>query len=146
DPVLAQEDDGLAAWCLRLGPNMRTHTPDPAHGGGQYLLVAGSTLLHNGAILSRLSCLYVSADAGPFELQSGTDGLEALLLQFPVAEASQTHPGTMSRTRGRGHGGAGTGKTAVPRPSGGRGKPAMAHPEHLALVQQGATAIAAWRA
>jgi len=38
DLVLAQEDDGLAAWCLRLGPNMRTHAPDPAHGGGQCIV------------------------------------------------------------------------------------------------------------
>ena len=88
DSVLAQEDDGLAAWFLRMGPNMRTHAPDPAHGGGQYLLVASGTLLHDGTRLPRLSCLYVSADTGPFVLQSGADGLETLILQFPVAEAS----------------------------------------------------------
>src|SRR5262249_17351353 len=35
-PVLDQEDDGLAAWCLRLGPSMRTHAPDPAQSGGPY--------------------------------------------------------------------------------------------------------------
>ena len=44
-------------------------------------------------MLPRLSCLYVSADTGPFVLQSGTEGLEALLLQFPVAEASAVQPG-----------------------------------------------------
>jgi hypothetical protein len=98
DLVLTQEDDGLAAWCLRLGPTMRTHAPDPADGGGQYLLVVGGTLWHDGAMLPRLSCLYVSADTGPFVLQSGTEGLEALLLQFPVAEASAVQPGGMSRT------------------------------------------------
>ena len=42
-------------------------------------------------MLPRLSCLYISADAGPFVLQSGAEGLEALLLQFPVAEASERH-------------------------------------------------------
>jgi uncharacterized protein YjbI with pentapeptide repeats len=145
DVVLAQEDDGLAAWCLRLGPHMRAHAPDPAHGGRQYLLVAGGTLRHDGAMLPRLSCLYVSADAGPFVLQSGAEGLEVLLLQFPVAEASQIRPGAISRTRGRAHIGAGPGDAAGPRPSGGREKPALAHPEHVALVQQGAAAIIAWR-
>jgi len=64
-------------------------------------------------------------------LQSGAEGLEILVLQFPVAEASAIQPGTTSRMRGRAHGGG--------------GKPAMAHPEHVALVQQGAAAIAAWR-
>src|SRR5712691_10501021 len=116
DLVLAQEDDGLAAWCLRLGPNMRTHAPDPAQGGGQYLLVAGGTLRHDGAMLPRLSCLYVSTDTGPFVLQSGAEGLEILLLQFPATEASAAQPGTMSRTRGRAHDGAGTGSAGVPRP------------------------------
>jgi len=145
DLILAQEDDGLAAWFLRLGRNMRTAAPAPAQGGGQYLLVAGGTLRHDGMLLPRLSCLYVSADTEPFVLQSDAEGLEILLLQFPVAEASAVQPGTMSRTRGRGHGGAEIGNAAGPRPSGSRGKPARAHPEHVALVQQGATAIAAWR-
>jgi uncharacterized protein YjbI with pentapeptide repeats len=145
DLVLAQEDDGLAAWVLRLGPDMRTHAPDPAHGGGQYLLVAGGTLRHDGAILPRLSCLYVSPDTGPFVLQSGAEGLETLLLQFPVAEAYSARPGTMSRTRRRTHDGTGTGNAGGHGPSGDHGTPTTAHPEHVALVQQGAPAIAAWR-
>src|SRR5262249_43118179 len=117
-PVLDQEDDGLAAWFLRLGPDMRTPAPDPAQGGGQYLLVAGGTLLQDGAMLPRLSCLYVSADTGPFVLHSGVEGLEILVLQLPVAEASAVQPGTVSRTRGRAHGAAGTADAAGPRPSG----------------------------
>src|SRR5262245_31324503 len=145
DSVLAQEEDGLAAWFLRLGPNMCTHAPDPAHGGGQYFLVAGGTLWHDGTRLPRLSCLYVSADTGPFLLQSGAEGLEILLLQFPVAEASQTQLGATSRTRRPAHGGSETDNMGAPRPSGSRGKPTIACPEHVALVQQGATAIAAWR-
>ena len=145
DLVLAQEDDGLAAWLLRLGPNMHMYAPDPAHGGGQFCLVAGGTLLHDGARLPRLSCLYVSADTGRFVLHSGAEGLEILLLQFPIAEASATRPETMPRTQSRAHGGTETGHAGGSRTSGGRGKPTAAHPEHVALVQQGATAIAAWR-
>jgi uncharacterized protein YjbI with pentapeptide repeats len=145
DTVLAQEDDGLAAWCLRLGPNMRTLAPDPAHGGGQYLLVVGGALRHDGALLPQLSCLYISADTGPFVLQSGAQGLETLLLQFPVAEASAAQSELRPRTRRQTYSNAGTGSTDSPGPSGGRGKPAVADPEHVALVQQGAGAIAAWR-
>src|SRR5262245_31089507 len=145
EPILAQEEDGLAAWVLRLGPSMRTHAPDPSQGGGQYLLVAGGTLLHDGSVWPRLSCLYVYADTDPFMLQSGAEGLEILLLQFPVAEASSDQPGTVSRTHRVAHGGTGTDNIGAPRPSGSRGKPVLAHPEHVALVQQGATALAAWR-
>jgi uncharacterized protein YjbI with pentapeptide repeats len=146
DLVIPQEDDGLAAWYLRLGPNMRIQAPDPAHGGGQYLLVAGGTLWHDGTMLPSLSCLYVSADAGPFVLQSGAGGLETLLLQLPIAEAAAAQPRAMSQTRRRPHDGTGTGSAAGHRLSGGRGKPVKAYPEHVALVQQEATAIAAWRA
>jgi uncharacterized protein YjbI with pentapeptide repeats len=145
DPVLVQEEDGLAAWFLRLGPSMHTHAPDPAHGGGQYLLVAAGTLWHDGAMLPKLSCLYVSSDTGSFVLQSGAEGLEILLLQFPAAEASAAQPRARSRTRGRAHGGAVAGSATGSRLSGSHAKPAMAHPEHVALVQQGAAAVAAWR-
>ena len=89
EAVLEPEDDGLAAWCLRLGPHTRLEGPDPAHGGGQYLLVAGGTLVHAGAALPPRSCLYVSADTAPLTLQGGAEGVEVLLLQFPVAEAYQ---------------------------------------------------------
>ena len=145
DLVLAPEDDGLAAWLLRLGPHMQAYAPDPIHGGGQYLLVAGGTLLYDGAWLPRFSCLYVSADAGPFVLYGGAEGLETLLLQFPVAEASAIQPETRSQTRGRADGGTGSDTMGIPRPSGGRGTPTMADSAHVALVQQGALAIAAWR-
>jgi uncharacterized protein YjbI with pentapeptide repeats len=145
DLVLAPEDDGLAAWLLRLGPHMHTPAPAPGHGGGQSLLVASGTLLHDGTRLSRLACLCVSAAAGPCVLHSGAEGLEILLLQFPVAEASAVQPGTRSQTRGRVPGGAGEGSTGVLRPSGVRGTPTMADPAHVALVQHGAAAIAAWR-
>src|SRR5215510_10188586 len=125
DVVLAQEDDGLAVWFLRLGPNMRTHAADPAHGGGQYLLVAGGTLRHEGSMLPRLSCLYISADAGPFVLQSGAEGLEALLLQFPIAVSSAVQPGSMSRTQGRVHWCAVTENAGSSGRSVGSGKSAM---------------------
>ena len=144
DTVLAPEADGLAAWFLRLGPGRHTHAPDPAQGGGQYLLVAGGTLLHDGVMLPRLSCVYVSADAGPCALHSGADGLEALILQFPVAEAYPPPPGTLSRTRGRASGGGAPGNARLPQPSAGPRQTAMANPEHVTLVQQGASAIAAW--
>jgi len=145
DPVLDQEDDGLAAWWLRLGPHMHTHLPDPVHGGGQVLLVAGGTLQHDGVWLPRLSCLYVAADAGPLGLHSGAEGLETLLLQFPVAEAAAIQPGTRSQRREQAHGSSAAGHGGLPRPSGGRGTPTLADPQHVALVRQGTRAIAAWR-
>ena len=89
ETVLAPETDGLAAWFLRTGPDTCAHTPAGVPGGGQYILVAGGTLLHDGAVFPSLSCVYVSAEENPLALHAGPAGLEALILQFPVAEAHQ---------------------------------------------------------
>jgi hypothetical protein len=92
DTVFAPEADGLAAWLLRAVPDTSTLTPAPEQGGGQYVIVAGGFLLHNGITFPRLSCVYVSCDEGPFALQAGPDGLEVLVLQFPRATASPLTP------------------------------------------------------
>jgi len=87
ETVIAPEADGLAAWFLRTPAAATAYAPDPAQGGGQYLLVAGGTWRHNGLELPRLSCAYISYDEAPMPLQAGADGLEVLIMQFPVAEA-----------------------------------------------------------
>ncbi len=86
ETVIEPEDDGLAAWFQRVVPGATTQAPDPARGGGQYIIVAGGTLLYNDAELLKLSCAYVSPDDAPMSLQAGPDGLEVLIAQFPVAE------------------------------------------------------------
>jgi hypothetical protein len=87
ETVIDPEADGLAAWFLRAVPGSTTHTPAAEHSGGQYVIVAGGTLLHDGVKLPRLSCAYVSAGVGPMALQAGPDGLEVLIVQFPITEA-----------------------------------------------------------
>ena len=67
--------------------------PQLRNGGGQYVLAAAGTLLHDGVALPRLSCAYVSSEEPPFSLRAGADGLEALIMQFPVAEAYRPNDG-----------------------------------------------------
>ena len=98
ETVFAPQADGLAAWFLRATPGTSTHLPAPAQGGGQYVLVAGGTLLHDGMALPRLSCLYVSCEEEPLALQATADGLEVLILQFPVTAA------LLPKAPGRDHG------------------------------------------
>jgi hypothetical protein len=90
ETVIAPEDDGLAAWFLRVAPGATAHAPHPNQGGGQYVLVAGGNLLQDGDALPCLSCLYVSADEEPLTLQAGPQGLEVLIMQFPTVEAYTT--------------------------------------------------------
>lgn len=87
DPVLEKEEDGLAAWLLRMGPGAEHVGPHPSAGGGQYYLVAGGSLLHGGAELPLWSCLFVSSEEPPLKVGSGAAGLEALILQYPRREA-----------------------------------------------------------
>jgi hypothetical protein len=88
ETVFAPEADGLAAWFLRAVPGTVSHTPDPAQSGGQYVLVAKGSLLYNGMAFPNLSCIYTSCEEGPLALQAGADGLEVLILHFPIAAAS----------------------------------------------------------
>lgn len=87
ETVIELEEDGLAAWFLRAVPGATTQAPSPADGGGQYVIVARGTLVHDGAEYPELSCVYVPADAEPMRLEAGAAGLEVLIAQFPVAEA-----------------------------------------------------------
>jgi hypothetical protein len=87
ETIIEPEADGLAAWFLRVAPSTTTYTPAAEQGGGQYIIVAGGSWLCDGVELPRLSCAYVSADAGPIALQAGPHGLETLVVQFPSTEA-----------------------------------------------------------
>jgi hypothetical protein len=49
-------------------------------------------LRHEGADLPRLSCVYISCDEKPIDLEAGPDGLEALIMQFPASESTQVSP------------------------------------------------------
>jgi hypothetical protein len=99
ETVFAPEVDGLAAWFLRAVPGTVSHTPDPATSGGQYVVVAGGSLLHHGTAFPSLSCLYVSCEEGPLALQAGVDGLEVLILHFPITAAPQSK--TLTPDQGR---------------------------------------------
>ena len=83
DVVFAPENDGLAAWVLRTGPGQEAALPDPAAGGGQYLIVASGTLTHDGRELDRLSTIYITPEEPVFRAAAGASGLDLLVLQFP---------------------------------------------------------------
>jgi hypothetical protein len=87
ESVFAPESDGLASWFLRAAADSTTYAPEPVHGGGQYVIVAAGTLVQDGMEFPPLSCAYVASHEGPMTLQAGSNGLEVLILQFPVAEA-----------------------------------------------------------
>ena len=84
ETVFATEVDGLAGWLYRLGPGRACMLPEPANGGGQYLVVAAGAMLSDGIELARLSVAFVSPDEPAFRVEASQAGLDLLVLQFPV--------------------------------------------------------------
>lgn len=84
--VFAPQPDGLAAWHYRLPAGARFAAPDPARGGGQYVLVlTGEMLAADRTLLPPKSCTFVSRDEPAFHITASAAGdLDVLVLQFPV--------------------------------------------------------------
>jgi hypothetical protein len=89
--TIIEHPDGMASWTIALGPHQSTAIPDPRIGGGQYLLLLGGTVTLNDARLHRDGCAFVSADEPAAMLNSGAEGAEIAVLQFPRAEYLVTY-------------------------------------------------------
>jgi hypothetical protein len=87
DMVFAAEPDGLAGWLHRLGPKQTCTLPDPARGGGQYLVVASGSMLSGSVEYVRHSVAFISPDEMAFSPVAGAAGLDLLVLQFPIASS-----------------------------------------------------------
>jgi rubredoxin len=62
----------------------RAYAPDPSKGDGQYILVMKGGIVHEGKLKKALAIVWVAKNEGPFELVAGPEGLEGLVLNFPV--------------------------------------------------------------
>lgn len=91
DEILPLQDDGLAAWMLRVAPERRLQVPPDESGVGRFYVVGSGEVKVGATELRRLSLLYVSADEPPLTLEAGPNGAQVLALQFPsgTLEAGQ---------------------------------------------------------
>ena len=87
-PVVAADDQGLAAWIVRLGPDQHADEPRHAGGGGRFLVVAAGAVVLDARVLGRLACAFASADEPAVRLRAGRAGAEVLVLQFPAPAAA----------------------------------------------------------
>lgn len=83
ETILKEEADGLAAWIWRLGPGAVDRLPEPARGGGQYLIVTAGDLVTAEQSLDKHSTVYVTSEEAAFSVKAGPEGLDLLVLQFP---------------------------------------------------------------
>lgn len=87
--LIAPHDSGLAAWLLRVPPGGKVRAPSIKGGGRFHVVVAGAMLLGDKRY-PRLSPVFVSANERKFSASADEEGLEVMVLQFPV-DALQVH-------------------------------------------------------
>ncbi|HTC08248.1 MAG TPA: hypothetical protein VK726_05670 [Acetobacteraceae bacterium] len=85
---LPPSDDGLAVLRYELPAGTQVTGPDPAGGNGQYWVVIGGSVLHDGTELPQLACVFLSPDEAAFTAVAGSCGLSVLALQFPRAKVN----------------------------------------------------------
>lgn len=86
EPLFDKSDDGMAAHVVRLGANAAADGPKPNAAAGYYVFVANGSMMHQGAELPLWSMAVVEPSENGFELRAGSQGLEALVLEYPREE------------------------------------------------------------
>ena len=81
--VLPLEEDGLAAYSLRLAPGVRYTGPSPRDCAAQYYLVAAGSLIHDGRELPVRSLVHLTPNDDPATIVAGPAGLDAVIVQLP---------------------------------------------------------------
>lgn len=84
--TLVQEEDGIAAWMLRVPPGRVLQPPAPDRAARFYMVAAGE-MRWQGEPLLRFATVFVSADEAGFEVRAGDEGVEVLAVQFPFDSA-----------------------------------------------------------
>ena len=83
EPIIDNETDGLGASIYYCGASNHLTLPNPSESGGQYLVVASGAMSYNSEFYEQWSTIYVTRDEEAFEVHTGQEGLDLLLLQFP---------------------------------------------------------------
>ncbi len=76
-------DQGLSAYALTMKPDAVTTAPDPSQGDGQYLVLVNGSLWLGDKEYKSMALVFVSPEEGRLQLRAGSEGLEALVLNFP---------------------------------------------------------------
>jgi rubredoxin len=76
--------DGLAGFSVKMNAGAKAYAPDPSKGDGQYVVVMKGGIEHEGKLKKDLTIVWVGRNEGPFELVAGPEGMEGLILNFPV--------------------------------------------------------------
>jgi hypothetical protein len=85
--IFKPADDGLAGWTYRIAPGASLTLPDPARGGGQYLIIREGAIIADELEMGRLSCAFIAPNDAQQSVTALNDGADIIVLQFPLAKA-----------------------------------------------------------
>jgi len=77
-------NDGLAGFSVKMNAGAKAYAPDAAKGDGQYILVMKGGIVHEGKLKKDLTIIWVGKNEGPFGLVAGEQGMEGIILNFPI--------------------------------------------------------------
>lgn len=83
ESLFEESADGMSAKVVRLGAGMSVQGPDPKIASGYYVFVGNGSLIHGGEELPLWSMVVVEPSEDGFEIRAGSEGVEALVLQYP---------------------------------------------------------------
>src|SRR5262249_28051690 len=95
-----KDDRGLQASSLTMPPNASITAPDPSESAGQYLVVVKGSFFYGGKGRTAYTPVFVDPGEPPFQFQSGAEGLEAIVLNFPKGKAHHSEKVTASLSAG----------------------------------------------
>jgi rubredoxin len=78
-----KDERGLFTQTITMGPNTRTMTPDRLGGDGQYVVVVKGSVIHEGTERRAPTVMFVDRNEPPVEIRAGSQGLEAIIMNFP---------------------------------------------------------------
>ena len=84
-----KNDQGLFAHTLDMMPNTQTTAPDPSGGDGQFVVIVKGSLLYSNKEHRALTVVFLKPEDGAFHLKAGSQGLNALILNFPQINSAR---------------------------------------------------------
>ena len=78
-----KDERGLEGWSVVMGPQAEAGLPAPAGSDGQFIVVLKGNLVYEQRERKGLTVIHLAPEEPALRLRAGSEGLEAIVLNFP---------------------------------------------------------------